>query len=74
MKDRGCIPETEIKECFLKLSNGKSGRWSFYSKFVVDLKGDNLEKARLTMLNKAVRNNVLLLYGFSARSLIEIFV
>jgi len=61
LKDRGCIPETEIKQCFVNLSNGKSGKWPFYAKFVVDMKGDNLQKARLTMLNKAVRNNLLLL-------------
>ena len=58
LKGRGCIPELDIKEGFRKLSNGKSGRWSFYANFVVDLKGENLQKARLTMLNKAVRNNL----------------
>ena len=64
LKARGCIPETEIEECFQKLSNGKSGKWSFYANFVVELKGDNMQKARLTMLNKAVRNNLLLFQEF----------
>ena len=67
LKDRGCIPELHIKEGFRKLSNGKSGRWSFYANFVVDLKGDNLQKARLTMLNKAVRNKLQFLRDCSCR-------